>query len=52
MSDDSTFGAYEHLATTRPHNPDFERRLNLIRSSQMRQEIRYEDLIRQLDQLP
>ena len=52
MRDDSTYGAYEHLASTRPENSDYAYRLNLIRMSQMRQELRYDDLTRQMDQLP
>ena len=52
MRDDSTYGAYEHLASIRPDDPDYERRLSLIRMSQMRQEVRYQDLTRQMAQLP
>lgn len=52
MRDDSTFGAYEYLAATRPDNPDYQHRLELIRLSQMRQEVRYEDLTRQMALLP
>lgn len=52
MRDDSTYGAYEHLASTRPDNSDYAHRLTLIRMSQTRQEARYEDLTRQMDQLP
>lgn len=52
MRDDSTFGAYGHLSALRPNDPEVARRLDLTVLSQMRQELRYEDLVRQMAQLP
>lgn len=52
MRDDGALGAYEFLALMRPDDLDYERRRDLVLLSQTRQEIRYQDLIRQMDQLP
>lgn len=52
MLDDSTFGAHEFLALIRQDDMEYERRRNMVQMSQTRQETRYEDLTRQLDQLP
>lgn len=52
IRDDSAFGAYEFLALIHPDDREYERKRDKVQISQARQETRYENLVRQMDQLP